>query len=205
MNITEISTPYILLDLPKARENIKTMQAGADRYGCALRPHIKTHKSIEIAKMQLAAGAAGITSAKPSEAAVFAEEGIDDIFIAYPLIGNFRIQRAIALFRNVKRLILGIDSLEGAKALSNAAVKEGVILEIRLEIDTGLKRTGIPRENAASLAKEIVQMPGLDLTGIYTYKGLLLDGTVTNENQLAGEEEARLIEDTVNEIDQIRK
>jgi D-serine deaminase-like pyridoxal phosphate-dependent protein len=154
--------------------------------------------------MQVEAGAAGISCAKISEAEIMASGGsgiIEDIFVAYPLVGDFRIRRAIALSKKVKRLILSIDSLVGAQALSDAAVQAGLRLEVRLEIDTGLKRTGINREEAPALAQKIAAMPGLRLTGIYTFKGLLLDGAFTDNNLLAGEEEGLLLEKTAKKIE----
>ena len=198
--LRSLETPCLVIDVETARRNVIRMQKAADDAGCKLRPHIKTHKMPFFAKMQADAGAAGITCAKVSEAEVMAAAGLGDIFIAYPVIGNFRIQRVIALSRSVKRLIVGVDSLAGAAALSEAARQQGVRLEVRLEIDTGLKRTGVPREDAAGLAVKIAGMPGLNLTGIYTFKGLMYEGAFTKDNHLAGEEEAQLLETTASEI-----
>jgi D-serine deaminase-like pyridoxal phosphate-dependent protein len=199
--LESLETPCIVIDVEKARSNIIAMQKAADEAGCKLRPHVKTHKMPFFAKMQMEAGAVGITCAKVSEAEVMAAGGLDDIFIAYPMVGSFRIQRAIALGKNIKRLILGVDSFQGAVALSEAATEAGVILELRLEIDTGLRRTGIPPEEAPDLAMKIVEMPGLELTGIYTFKGLLYEGKFTNDNRLAGEEEGRLLAATAYKIE----
>jgi D-serine deaminase-like pyridoxal phosphate-dependent protein len=194
--LESLETPCIIIDVDKARANINAMQKAVDEAGCKLRPHIKTHKMPFFAKMQMEAGAAGISCAKVSEAVVMAAGGLDDIFIAYPVVGAFRIQRAIALGKKIKRLILGVDSFQGAMALSAEATEADVILELRLEIDTGLKRTGIPPDEAPDLAMKIVEMPGLELTGIYSFKGLLHEGVFTNDNQLAGEEEGRLLAET---------
>jgi D-serine deaminase-like pyridoxal phosphate-dependent protein len=202
--LATLETPCLVIDVEKARSNIQAMQKAADEAGCRLRPHVKTHKMPYFAKMQVEAGAAGISCAKISEAEIMACGGdgiIDDIFVAYPLVGEFRIRRALALSKKVKRLILSVDSLAGAQALSTAATQAGVRLEFRLEIDTGLKRTGIKREVAPVLAQKIASMPGLRLTGIYTFKGLLLDGAFTDNNLLAGEEEGLLLEKTAKEIE----
>ena len=137
-------TPCLVVDVEKARENVARMQREVSACGCRLRPHIKTHKMPFFAQMQLEAGASGITCAKVSEAEVMAQGGAEDIFIAYPMVGEFRIRRALALKKQVKRLILAVDSLEGAKALSQAAQEAGEALEVRLEVDTGAKRTGVP-------------------------------------------------------------
>jgi len=112
-----IETPCLVIDVERARQNVLAMQKRVDACGCALRPHVKTHKMPFFARMQMDAGAKGITCAKVSEAEVMAAGGLRDIFIAYPMVGDFRIRRAIALLPKVDRLILALDSLEGARAL----------------------------------------------------------------------------------------
>lgn len=191
-----IETPCIVADMDQVQQNILNMQQKADHYKTKLRPHIKTHKSIEIARMQIQAGAQGITCAKVTEAEVMADGGMDDIFIAYPLVGENRMGRAAQLQRRIRRLILAIDSLEGAQALSQYAIGQGIRFEVRLEIDTGLKRTGMPRENLAALAKEILALQGIDVTGIYTFKSLLYQDSPTTDNALAGAEEGQIMADT---------
>ena len=181
-----LETPCVILDVAQARRNIEAMQAAADAAGCALRPHIKTHKMAVFARMQVEAGAQGITCAKVSEAETMAAGGLRDIFIAYPMVGAFRIRRALALAPKLDRLILAVDSWECARELSDAAQAEGLCLEVRLEIDTGAGRTGVPLEHAAALAQRIAAMPGLRLTGIYTFKGLIYQGAAARSIRAAG-------------------
>ena len=119
-----LETPCVILDVAQARRNIEAMQAAADAAGCALRPHIKTHKMAVFARMQVEAGAQGITCAKVSEAETMAAGGLRDIFIAYPMVGAFRIRRALALAPKLDRLILAVDSWECARELSDAAQAE---------------------------------------------------------------------------------
>jgi D-serine deaminase-like pyridoxal phosphate-dependent protein len=138
-------TPYVLIDGAKMESNLLKMADVAGENGVALRPHVKTHKIPGIAREQLEAGAAGITVAKLSEAEVMADGGIEDIFIAYPLVTEAKIRQAIRLGEMV-RLVVGVDSLEGARRLS--AVAEGHTLEVRLEVDTGLRRTGVLYDEA---------------------------------------------------------
>ena len=90
-----LQTPCMVIDHQAALRNIRRMQAVADQNGVALRPHIKTHKMPFYARLQVAAGAKGITCAKVSEAEVMADGGIDDIFIAYPLVGAFRMELSL--------------------------------------------------------------------------------------------------------------
>lgn len=100
----QLETPCVVLDTRMAEENIKKMQAACDVCGVKLRPHIKTHKMPLFAKMQLAAGADGVTCAKVGEAEVMADGGVDDIFIAYPMVGDFRVRRVIALAKRCAAL-----------------------------------------------------------------------------------------------------
>lgn len=193
-------TPCLVIDEPLARENIARVQQGVNAAGCQLRPHIKTHKMPYFARLQLEAGAAGITCAKVSEAEVMADGGAEDIFLAYPMVGDFRIKRALALSQRVRRLILAVDSLEGAKALSDAAAAAGLPLEVRLEVDTGAQRTGVLRDHAVDLAKAVAALPNLRLTGIYTFKSLVLHGAPTQDNAAAGKEEAQLMYDAAQAI-----
>jgi D-serine deaminase-like pyridoxal phosphate-dependent protein len=187
-------TPYLSIDGAKMQRNILKMSEMARMNGVALRPHVKTHKVPTIARKQIEAGAVGITVAKVSEAEVMADGGVSDIFVAYPLVTEVKIRRAISLKKNKRaRLIVGVDSLEGARRLSAVANAEDQVLEVRLEVDTGLRRTGIPYEGATALARSIESLSNLKLTGIYTYRGAVLDGKQTSELEEAGEEEGRLM------------
>ena len=198
-----LDTPCIVVDRNRMQENIRKMQEAATGLNCVLRPHIKTHKSVEIAKMQLAAGAVGITCAKTSEAEIFAEGGINDIFIAYPLIGESKLMRALAIQKQVDRLILAVDSIEGARELSNFAIKQGTTFEARIEIDTGLKRTGAAHDKLSAIGTEIKNLQGIKVTGVYTFKSLLYKNEATADVHAAGKEEGELIKkaaDTLREL-----
>ncbi len=197
----QLDTPCLVIDADRLENNIRGMADLARRHHVALRPHIKTHKSVEIARMQLAAGACGITVAKVSEAEIMVDAGIDDIFIAYPVIGPIKLERLTQLAPRCRRLIVGIDSLAGAKALDGAARASGLKLEVRLEVDIGFARTGIAGDGALDLARAVSRMSGLDLTGIFAFKAMTLAGKPTLDLQAAGEEEGRL---TVALADQIR-
>ncbi|MDQ3923710.1 MAG: alanine racemase [Actinomycetota bacterium] len=196
-----VGTPYLLIDGARMERNIRGMADVARRAGVSLRPHIKTHKSPFIAKKQLEAGAVGITAAKVSEAEVMVDAGIRDVFIAYPVVTEPRVQQAIELSKRTD-LTVGVDSLEGAKRLAEAAREEDVALDVRLEIDTGLRRTGVPYDDAVKVAYQIDRLQGLNLTGIYTYRGAVLGGSKTLDLKAAGEEEGKLM---VSLADRIRE
>lgn len=194
--LQSLQTPCVIIDVEKARRNVQAMQQAVSAAHCTLRPHIKTHKMPFFARMQLAAGACGITCAKVSEAEVMADGGVEDIFIAYPMVGPVRIQRALQLHRRIRRLILAVDSLPGAQMLNAAAQQANTVVEVRLEIDTGAGRTGVHREQAPALARAVAQMPGLKLTGIYTFKSLVYQGAPTADNALAAREEGEMMAQT---------
>jgi D-serine deaminase-like pyridoxal phosphate-dependent protein len=186
-----VETPHLSIDGAKMKKNTEKMAAIAERNGVALRPHVKTHKIPAIAQAQVEAGAAGITVAKVSEAEVMADAGLEDIFIAYPLVTDSKIRRAVELAQKLKKIIVGVDSLEGARRLSTAAGDQ--VMEVRLEVDTGLRRTGVAYDEAVELAREIDAFDNLDLSGIYTYRGAVLGGSPTLDRKNAGLEEADLM------------
>ena len=169
--LDDLATPFLHVDLDRMSSNIDAMAAAARSLGVRLRPHAKTHKVPEIARLQIAAGATGIALAKISEAEVFVDAGIDDIFVAYEIVAPAQVERLVRLARRAK--IRGaVDSREGAERLSRAATDAGVELGVLLEIDLGIGRTGVPAGTAAcDLAKRIADLPGLTLIGVYGFRG----------------------------------
>lgn len=189
-----MDTPYIVVKEHVVKDNIARMQQMADQKGVQLRPHIKTHKIPLIAHWQLEAGAVGITTAKLSEADVMVQAGITNIFVAYPIVTERKVRRVLELNQQ-STLVVGVDSLEGARLLSDLAAKANQTIHIRLEVDTGLKRTGIRKEQLTGTAKAIAALPSLVMEGMYTFKGPLLEDKPTLDVRGAGLEEGnRLIE-----------
>ena len=168
--IEDLATPAVLVDLDVLERNIARQAERARAAGVRLRPHAKTHKCPEIARMQLAAGAAGISLAKTSEAEVFASAGFDDIFVAYPVVGSGKAERLLALSR-ATRLAAGVDSIEGARRLSDAFRTAGTRLDVLLKIDCGYHRVGVLPEDAAGIVSEIAELPGVLLRGVFTHAG----------------------------------
>ncbi|GMA59667.1 alanine racemase [Alicyclobacillus fastidiosus] len=189
-----METPCLVIDSDKMIKNIRRMADVASRNNVRLRPHVKTHKVPRIAQLQLANGAVGITVAKVSEAEVMYAEGIRDIFIAYPLVVESKITRALNLAKHMD-LTLAVDSLIGARQLSEVAKRHNQTLNVRLEVDTGLHRTGVKYDEALELAIAVSQLDRLNLTGIYTYRGALLGESPTLDTRAAGFEEGRLMSD----------
>src|SRR5258706_844825 len=168
--IEDLDPPAVLIDLSRLEKNIARMAEKSRAAGVALRPHCKTHKLPEVARLQLQAGAAGVTLAKVGEAEVFAAQGIDDIFLAYPIVGATKARRLLALPERVK-LAVGADSVEGARTLAEAFDAAGRTLDVMLKIDTGFHRAGVLPKDARALAQRLAELRGLRLRGIFTHAG----------------------------------
>src|SRR5439155_257768 len=170
-SLDDLATPFLYVDLDRMKRNIDAMAAAARELGVQLRPHAKTHKVPEIARLQIAAGASGVTLAKVSEAEVFADAGIDDLFLAYQIVSPVQLERLIRLARRT-RLRCAVDSRDGAERLSRAAKDAGVELQVMLEIDLGIERTGVRAGvDAFDLAQRVAELPGLRLIGVYGFRG----------------------------------
>jgi len=199
MQFAQISTPALIVDVAKVQQNIDRWQQHATQHGVALRPHIKTHKTLEIARMQRASGARGITSAKLSEAEVFIDNGFDDIFIAYPIIGEDKAAHAAALARHCM-LIVGVDSVVGIMQLQAAAQTAGSVIHIRVELDTGLNRCGAQSAQIAELCEIVHHSSHLQLDGIFTYRGAWFAGANGRTATALGHEEAQIMVDMATQL-----
>ncbi|MFI6901375.1 alanine racemase [Nonomuraea sp. NPDC050394] len=164
----EIDTPALVIDLDVVRANVSEMAKVASANGVRLRPHVKTHKMPELARMQLEAGASGITCAKLGEAEVMAQAGIDDILLAFPIWGRPKLRRLAAL-RERARVRVSLDSPEVAAELGRLG---GPPVEVLVEVDTGQHRLGRPPGRpTADLVAEIAAVPGVEVTGLLTLAG----------------------------------
>ncbi len=171
MNLYDLDTPVLVVDLDRLEANVEDMAARARAAGVRLRPHTKTHKTPEIARLQVAAGAAGITVAKLGEAEVMAGAGLTDILVAYPLVGAAKLER-LARLREVSRVIVSLDSLEVARGLGALGVASGEPVEVYVEVDTGLHRLGRPvGEATAELVERVAAVPGIRVLGLMTHAG----------------------------------
>jgi D-serine deaminase-like pyridoxal phosphate-dependent protein len=169
MHIDELETPVPVVDIDRLEANISRLQTYLDEHKIANRPHIKTHKIPAIAKMQMDAGAIGITCQKVSEAEVMAAAGFTDIFIPYNIIGVSKLARLMALAAPIN-ISVTADSAFVIHGLSNAAAQAGLVLTVLIECDTGAQRCGVqsPQE-AAELARLIAGLPNLHFGGLMTY------------------------------------
>jgi D-serine deaminase-like pyridoxal phosphate-dependent protein len=167
-----LDTPLIAVDLDLLERNIAEMASLAASYGVSLRPHAKTHKSPHIARMQLDAGAVGLTCAKLGEAEVLVDQGgVTDMLIAYPVVGEIKIQRLLQLLDRA-RIVVAVDTYQAAAPLSQAVSAGERTLDIYLEVNTGQDRAGARAgQEAVELAVNIASLPGLRLTGVMTHEG----------------------------------
>lgn len=167
MHINNLDTPVLTVDLDALEENLDRYQRYYTEHGIGLRPHIKTHKTLAIAHMQMRRGAIGLTCQKIGEAEVMVHGGINgDILIPYNIIGKQKLERLCALARHTERLTVAADSDYTVRGLSTAAAVEGVTIGVLIEVETGENRTGLTPQQAAELGQLIDSLPGLELRGI---------------------------------------
>ena len=178
MTLDDLSTPCLLVEKRRLENNIEAMQRRADENEVALRPHIKTHKSVALARKQMEAGAQGITVAKPSEAKIFVEAGFDDVRVAYPVVGADKHQQLLEL-THWAQISFCVDTIQGARAArSFYEAHEGELeqqsVTVLIEIDTGHGRTGIAWDDEAAyleLARLLTGSSVMQLAGILTHAG----------------------------------
>ena len=170
----KLNTPSLIVDLDILDENIAKMARLCAANAIALRPHAKSHKSLAIARRQLAAGAVGICCAKLGEAEIFAAGGIDPILITSPVVTGEGGRRLAALNRSCPELMIVTDNAANFDLLAAAAAASERPLAIILDLDVGQHRTGIaPGADAIALARMIAATPGLRFAGIQGYAGHL--------------------------------
>ncbi len=171
MTIDELLTPALLLDLEILERNLKTMQERANKLRVALRPHIKTHKCIEIGKRQLALGAKGVTVSTFYEAEQFAAAGFKDITWAFPVPPVYAEKAAELADRVTFRLL--VDSLEAVGHLEKAARVRGIKLHVWLKVDCGYHREGVdPRGKLAEdIVRRFSKSKVFEFDGVLTYAG----------------------------------
>lgn len=172
--LLELETPHILLDYERLQANIRLIQNIAVSRGVNLRPHIKTHKCLEIARRQIDAGAVGITASKVDEALVFIKNGIRSVTVAYPLVVASKLDRLITAAHAYNAdLRLIVDSPAGVNTIAAAAEKHQKQVDVFLKIDVGLHRCGLTEgdRRMVGLVQSIVQAADLNFVGLLSHAG----------------------------------
>jgi D-serine deaminase-like pyridoxal phosphate-dependent protein len=183
----ELVTPALVLDIDAAQRNIDHMASELKSIGGAtIRPHYKTHKSPDLARRQLAAGARGLSMATVWEAAILAAAGMDDLFVVNTVAHPAKLRAMAGLARD-HRILVAVDEVPNAEALSAAATAAGSTLGIMVEVDTGMDRCGVDSAaDALALARRVADLPGLRFEGITGYEGhcsLTRDNDLRHERQ----------------------
>jgi 3-hydroxy-D-aspartate aldolase len=167
-----LNTPALVLDVDALDRNISAMAAFAAQNGIALRPHAKTHKSVEIALKQIAAGAVGSCCAKLGEAEALADGGVGSLLITSPVVSAPAIERLMSLNQRVADLRVVVDNPDNVAALAAAAQASNKPLNVVIDIDPGIRRTGVSSpETAVALAAKIKTFPSLRYLGVQCYCG----------------------------------
>src|SRR5688572_5430572 len=166
----DLDTPALVLDLDKLERNIASMQASLASAKVGARPHGKTHKSADIAKLQLAAGAIGICTAKLTEAEALFAEGVQKICMTTANLSKAKIQRAMNLRKKNREFIQAVDFPQNAQDLSDAAKAAGVTADVVVDVAVGT-RSGVPADQALALAQLVDKLPNLRFRGMLAYDG----------------------------------
>jgi D-serine deaminase-like pyridoxal phosphate-dependent protein len=189
VKVVDLDTPVLVIDLDRVECNIAEMAERSRAAGVRLRPHTKTHKMPEIARLQVDAGASGITCAKVGEAEVMVAAGFDDILIAYPVYGAQKLARLQAL-REKARILVSLDSTEVARGLGELGVASGSPIEVYVEVDTGHHRMGrAPGVPTLELVTQLAEIPGITLFGFLTHAGHAYGATSLAERDLVVDRE----------------
>lgn len=196
-------TPYISLDLKILNNNIQNMQEKADKAKVTLRPHAKTHKSVQIAKLQIKAGAKGLTVAKPDEAVTFIKNGISPIMLCYPIISEEKIRNLLTTAETHSAEILFVlDSIHGFTVLDRVTCQINKTVKAYIEIDTGLHRCGLqPKEKVLTeLAQKITSSPHIEFIGITSHAGHAYSAKTREQAQNIAESERKTLLDVKNRL-----
>lgn len=197
--MNKLDTPSLLLDYQKLLTNINEMSSFANEQGIAYRPHIKTHKSIKIAQLQMEAGAVGITTAKVGEAEVMASGGIKDILIAYPISSPDKIKRLVKMLEQGVQLKVSVDNHESLLYLQKGLEHTPFTLEVWIKVNSGLNRCGVdPGKEVVTLAKAISSQSKLKLGGIFTHAGHSYAAKTMDEIEKIGHHEGLSVVDSAN-------
>lgn len=182
-------TPALVLDLDALEHNITAMAAYAKGAGIALRPHVKTHKSVEIARRQLKAGAIGFSVATLGEARALVHAGLPGVLITSPIVPEAKIAALMALNARAEGLMVVVDHPANLATLEAAAKQAGRPLGIVIDLDVGLQRTGADSvQSALSLARQALASSHLRLRGIQGYAGHLQHVIDASERRRASNE-----------------
>jgi D-serine deaminase-like pyridoxal phosphate-dependent protein len=170
--LRELTTPALVLDLEAFEQNIGVYQRQINLHGLRARPHSKSHKCAEIARRQIAAGAVGVCSASLHEAEALVGQGINNILITSPVVGAGKVDRLMQLLEGGARVAVVVDDREYAASLAAAAHRCGHVLDVLIDVDLGMGRTGVNNiEAALQLVDVVCDAEGVSYRGLQAYSG----------------------------------
>ncbi len=197
----DVVTPALMLDLPAARRNIATMADRLTAMPAAIRPHIKVHKSAELARMQVDAGAIGVSTATVWEAIAMVGSGIGSVFVVNTIAGRQKMDAIASLARDAD-VMVAVDDAQNASDLAAAAKAAGSTLGVLIEVDTGMDRAGVDtQEEGVALAQRVAGQRELRLLGVTGYEGHC---TLTPERELRHQRQQTAMGFLVSVADAIR-
>jgi len=195
-----LDTPAVLVDLDIVEANIRRMQDFAHRNGFALRPHVKSHKSVQMAERQLSAGARGLCVATTTEAEVMAATTSNDILLAYPTIGAVKLKRLEDLAAD-GRLTVVTDSAEVTAGYAEFARRVGVTVPVMVEVDSGMARAGATPSTVLARSLDVARSVGLTFAGIMTHAGHAHDVVKQEDIAAVARQEAQTMGDLRTELE----
>ena len=180
--IDDLDTPSLIVDMDIMERNLRRMANFTRECHVDLRPHVKTHKIPEIAKLQLDGGAKGVCLQRLSEAEVFADHGITDIFITNEVVGNHKYPKPARLADRI-HLKVAVDNYDNAVEISKACSEIGTEIKVLVDVDVGLHRCGVLPIEAGDLADKVARLKNLVFTGIMGYDGHAKGGKTKEERE----------------------
>ncbi|MCU0303568.1 MAG: alanine racemase [Thermoanaerobaculales bacterium] len=201
MKIDELPTPCALVDLDRLEANAERMAERAHELGVRLRPHVKTHKCVEAARIQTRGHFGGITVSTLAEARGFVEAGFTDLTYAVPVAPQ-RLAEVVELGARVERLAVLVDHLDTVRAIEEVGRTHSVVLPVWLKLDCGLHRSGVDPEAEASvvLAQRLAASPQIDFRGVLTHAGQSYRATGREEAAVVARDECRVSRAFVNRL-----
>lgn len=194
-----IMTPQLVVDVTRLRRNVARIATDLSAIGIALRPHFKTSKSLEVARLQHEAGAHGFTAATPSEAGVLLAGGMATVLLAHQPVGPAKV--AFVVDNADAGLLVALDSVPAAEPLARQAAAANRTVDFLLEVDTGHARAGVDPEHAKRTAAELAALPGVRLRGVMTHEGhLATHGSDRTALEAAGRAAAALLVEVSKEL-----
>ena len=200
--LRELTTPALVLDLEAFEQNIGAYQRQINLHGLRARPHAKSHKCAEIARRQIAAGAVGVCAASLHEAEAMVAEGIDNILITSPVVGAGKLDRLLRLLQGGAGVAVVVDDQEIAASMAAAAHRSGHVLDVLIDVDLGMGRTGVGNlESALRLVDAVCNARGLCYRGLQAYSGRVQHIEEFQERDAVYSGQLRLLSELIGALD----